>query len=208
MRKFLLLITFLTYLPIFAQVGIGTTSPDTDLHVAGSMLVQKEFNINQLDTVASTDEDFKLLTRIKNSSPGGEISKLDVDNLTVAPINLVNYRFHNLLGDNLTDVNLQLDTDKYIVGIANFRYIGDAVQKLILPGDDGFGNFVLRVFESGGEWHLEIGNRFLDPLIGGTVEYQLTLIIYDKSYYRKLDPIFTDMNGSNTGVASSIPDIN
>lgn len=208
MRKFLLLITLLTYLPTFAQVGIGTTSPDTDLHVAGSMLVQKEFNINQLDTVASTDEDFKLLTRIKNSSPVGEISKLDVDNLTVAPINLVNYRFHNLLGDNLTDVNLQLDTDKYIVGIANFRYIGDAVQKLILPGDDGFGNFVLRVFESGGEWHLEIGNRFLDPLIGGTVEYQLTLIIYDKSYYRKLDPIFTDMNGSNTGVASSIPDIN
>ncbi len=82
------------------------------------------------------------------------------------------------------------------------------MQKLILSGDDGFGNFVLRVFESDGEWHLEIGNRYLDPEEGGTVEYQLTLIIYDKSYYRKLDPIFTDMNGSNTGVASSTPNIN
>ena len=191
----------------FAQVGIGTTNPQADLHVAGSTLVQKDFELSSLPFVTSSDEGFKLLTRIKNSSPKGKISILDVDQLQVAPVNTVNYEFKNLSLDNLRDVDLQYDADKYVVGIANFRYVGDAIKKTTINGKQSVGAFVMRTFIAGGTWHLEIRNRFLDLAAGKSIKYYVTLIVYDNSYYRNLPAIVTDLNGSNTGTASAVPNL-
>ncbi|PKP25958.1 MAG: hypothetical protein CVU03_05435 [Bacteroidetes bacterium HGW-Bacteroidetes-2] len=197
---------FLTSL-VSAQVGVGTEYPVADLHVAGEMLVQETFSISKLPSVTNNDEDFKLLTRITNSNPLGEITVLDVDSLTVAPVNVVNYIFTDIALDNLSDVNLQYDANKYIVGIANFRYLGDAIKKNVVGDKISIGTFVIRTFISGGLWHLEIKNRDLDLDVGDVLEYHITFIIYDKSYYRNLPPIITNLNGSNTGSASSIPDL-
>ena len=80
---------------LFAQVGVGTTNPESDLHIVGSMAVQKQFEVGTLGTVTNTDEDFKLLTRRTDSTAlNGEITKLNVDELTVAPINVLKYYFH------------------------------------------------------------------------------------------------------------------
>jgi len=191
-----------------AQVGIGTTSPQADLHVAGDILVQEKLKLNTLNTVTPTDEDFKLITRTTNSSPVGEVGVLDVDVVNVAPVNIVNYHFTNVHLDNLSDVNLQYDTSKYIVGIANFRYVGDAIEKTYSGTISSIGNFVARTFESGGTWHLEIQNRILDVDLTDTVEYNVTLIVYDKSYFRNLPTITTDLGGLNNGTASSVPVFN
>lgn len=190
-----------------AQVGIGTVTPETDLHIAGDLLVQKDFNIKPLPSATLAEEDFKLVTRLTNSTPVGEIAILNVDSLTVAPINVINYEFTNIYLDNLTDVNLQYDADKYIVGVANFRYEGDAIQKQDGTGGKTIGTFVLRTFISNHQWHLEIRNRDLDLEPGKSVTYYVTLIVYDKSYYRNLPPIVTNLGGSNSGTASSIPDL-
>ncbi|WP_442845569.1 hypothetical protein [Leeuwenhoekiella sp. H156] len=202
---------FMIIIPMIlsAQVGIGTTQPEADLHVAGSMIIQEAFELGALPTVLNSDEDFKLLTRTTNSTPiNGEITRLDVNVLTVAPINIVKYRFHNLDGDNLVDVDLGYETSKYIVGIADFRYIGDPVNKNIISGTYGsIGAFVLRSFESGGTWHLEIRNKFLDVDPSDNVEYQCTLIIYDTSFYRKMPVIRTNLNGSNQGTAITVPNL-
>ena len=204
-------ITFLFFLIIqfgFGQVGVGTLNPQAELDINGSLLVREEFNIGALSTVKSNDENFRLLTRLKNSSPVGEITVLNVDSLTVAPINVVNYKFENINSDNLTDVDLQYDANKYIVGIANFRYVGDAVQKTASGSTTSIGAFVTRAFILNGTWHIEIRNRFLDLTnIDTGITYYVTLIIYDKSYFRNMPVITTNLNGSNTGEASSIPNL-
>lgn len=190
-----------------AQVGIGTLEPEADLHIAGDLLVQENFHIKPLPAATSLDEDFKLVSRLTNSTPVGEIKVLDVDSLTVAPINVVNYEFTNVSGDNLTDVNLQFSANNFVVGVANFRQVGGAIEKQAVDGDRSIGTFVIRTFISNNRWHLEIKNRDLDLINGSSLTYYVTLIVYDKSYYRNMPPIVTNLNGNNTGTASSVPDL-
>jgi len=148
-----------------------------------------------------------MYSRVAQRVGSGEITTLDVDFLNVAPINIVDYSFTNLQLDNLRDVDLQYDSNKYIVGIANFRHVGDAIKKIPAGDTYSIGHFVVRTFVSGGTWHLEIRNVDLDLDAGDSIDYYITLIVYDKSYFRHLPPIITDLGGSNTGTASSIPDL-
>lgn len=207
-KKITHLALFLTCYSLFSQVGIGTVNPQKSLQVAGSTLIQNELTINVLPIVNLMDEDFKIVSRIQNSVPAGEIKILNVDSLNVAPINVINYHITNISLDNLVDLDLQYDANKYVVGLSNFRYVGDAILKQTVDTDKTtIGTWVMRTFISDGTWHLEIRNRDLH-LISGSVSYHVTLIVYDKSYYRHLPPIFTDLGGSNSGSASSVPDIN
>jgi len=204
-------ITLLLFLCVFgsrAQVGIGTQNPSEDLHVVGDIIVQEEFEIDNLNQVSPTEEDFKFLARTKNSNPAGEIKVLDVDDLNVAPITIVDYNFTDVYLDNLTDVNLQFDATKYIVGITNYRQTGDAIKKSSAWPTKSIGNLVIRAFISGGTWHLEIRNRDLDLSAGDSLEYKVTLVVYDKKYFKSLPPISTNLGGSNSGTASAVPTLN
>ncbi len=204
-KSILILISILNYCIAFTQVGIGTNNPLADLHVAGDVLVQNEFNLSTIGTISPTDEGFQLLARIKNSTPVGELAVLDLNAVDVAPINVITYHFTNLSLDNLTDADLQFDANKYVVSIANFRYVGDAIKKVPSGTSNSIGNFAFSTFISGGTWHLEIRNRTLDLDVGDSIDYYVTLTIFDRSYFKNLPPITTDMLGSNTGTASSIP---
>jgi hypothetical protein len=192
---------------MLSQVGIGTTAPETDLHVAGDVLVQDSFKTGSLGTVAASDEDFKLITRTTSSTPVGEITVLDVNSLNVAPVNVIDYQFTNIYLDNLSDVDLQYSSNNYVVGVANFRYVGDAIDKATISGKESIGTFVVRTFISGGTWHLEIQNRDLDLNVGDSLDYHVTLIVYNKSFFRNMPSINTDLGGSNTGIASSVPNL-
>ena len=205
MKKLTILLIIFSIHQAFGQVGIGVTNPTADLHVGGDLLVENEFSLNSLPLVTSTEEDFKLITRVTNGTPIGEITVLDVDNLSVAPVNFIDYSFTNIHLDNLTDVNLQFDEEKYVVGVANFRHVGDAIKKTPVGTSYSIGHFVVRTFVSGGTWHLEIRNVDLDLDVGDSLDYYITLIVYDKSYFRHLPPITTDLGGSNVGTASSVP---
>ncbi|MCW5519459.1 hypothetical protein J1N09_06395 [Aureitalea sp. L0-47] len=207
MRTITTLLLVFVFQGIFAQVGIGTVNPQADLHVGGDLLIRDNFTLGSLNTVNSADEDFMLLSRSTTSTPTGKITKLDVSALSVAPVNVIDYSFSNISLDNLRDVDLQYDASKYIVGIANFRYIGDPIQKVPAGGTKSIGNFVAHTFISGGTWHLEIRNQTLDLDPVDSVNYEVTVIVYDKSYFRYLAPIMTDLGGNNTGTASSVPNL-
>lgn len=205
MKKILLLIAVICFNQAFAQIGIGTNNPQADLHIAGELLVQDSFTTSHLTTVSSTEEDFKLISRVTNSNPVGKLTVLDVDQLSVAPVNSIDYSFTNIHLDNLRDVDLQFDATKYVVGIANFRHVGDAIKKTPAGSSYSIGHFVVRTFISGGTWHLEIRNVDLDLEIGDSLDYYITLMVYDKKYFRYLTPISTNLGGSNIGTASSTP---
>lgn len=208
MKKITTLLILISISRAIGQVGIGTENPQADLHVAGDVVVQDGFALNNLAVVSATEEDFKLVTRVTNPGPFdpvGEITVLDVAAKAVAPVNIVDYSFTNIHLDNLTDVDLQYDASKYIVGVANFRHTGDAVKKIATATTFSIGHFVIRAFVSGGTWHLEIRNVDLDLDVGDSLDYHIQLIIYDKSYFRQLPSIITDLGGSNKGSASSIP---
>jgi len=209
MKIFTLIVVFCFVQNSFSQVGIGTTDPQAALDINGSLLIQEEFMLGRLPTVTSTDEDFKLLTRLNNSTPVGKITVLDVEKLTVAPINVVNYHFYNLNRDNLTNVDLQYDANKYIVGVSNFKYTGDAIPKSTANNVTSIGAFVIRAFIENSKWHLEIRNRFLNLQSGAPngIQYDVTLIVYDKSYFRNLPVITTNLNGQNSGTASAVPNL-
>ena len=209
MKHLLLLLLFLSA-SLHAQVGINRIDPQADLHVGGSMLVQNLLKVTNLPTVTATDKDFKLIARKKVGTPIGELKLLDTDVLSVAPVNVINYEFTNVNLDDISDLNLQYNTSKYIVAVTNFRYEGDAIKKVTVaatgnPSAESIGNFVVNTFESGGTWHLEIRNRTLNLDISDSLTYYVSLVVYDKSYYRNLAVIVTDLGGSNTGAASSIP---
>jgi len=149
MQKFTFLFLFLSFLTN-AQVGIGTTTPTSDLHVVGDVLVQNGFSVGTLNMVTAIEENFKLITRITNTTPVGEVSDLDVSTISVAPINTIDYHFTNISLDNLTDVDLLYDESKYVIAVSNFRYVGDAIKKRTINGNKKqIGHFVLHTFTSG-----------------------------------------------------------
>ncbi len=191
-----------------AQIGIGTAQPQKDLHVAGDLLIQSDFTTGAFMTVSDSEEDFELITRVTNSVPEGELKVLDTETLAVAPVNTFEYEFTNVYRDNVTNVDLQFDTSKYIVTVANFRYEGDAIKKQEIGGQKEIGYFVQRPFEENGTWHLEIRNRALDLDVGDELTYKITLIVYDRAYFKKLPLISTNLGGSNTGIAVSVPVLN
>lgn len=205
----LLYITFIiNVFAIQAQVGIGTENPETDLHVAGDVLIQNTLEFGSISKINNTEENFKLLTRIKNSNPPGEIKVLDIDQLTVPPISVINYHINNIIYENVTDLDLGYDNEKYLLGLANFRIVGDPLQKADVGTTQSIGNFANRLFENNGTWHLEIRNRRLNLPLADSVEYYITLLVYDKKYFKALPDITTNLGGLNSGNASSIPILN
>lgn len=182
----------------FSQVGIGTESPTLgyELDVNGPMLVQDNFKVDAYANSGISSNDFKLLVRIINSVPPGELAYLDMANVTVGPVNIADYEFTNLSKDNVTDVNLQFDASKYIVGLANFQYTG---QPIVKGPNARIGFFRTRTFVSGGTWHLEMRNVSRDVASDDAVTYNVTLIVYDRRYFKELPTISHNFGGGTSG---------
>lgn len=67
----------------FAQIGIGTTTPTPgySLDVDGSLLIQDEFKPGAFSNEGITNTDTEFLVRLLNSSPIGEVKRLDLSQL-------------------------------------------------------------------------------------------------------------------------------
>lgn len=193
----------------FSQVGIGTTDPTAgyELDVNGGLLVQKNFKLDALKSKTTQDGTFKFLLKLLNSTPVGEVAKLNLDEVDVAPINIINYQFKNTSKDNVRAVNLQFDATKYVVGISNIRYVGQEIVK----GQNSnsayvyIGNFVARTYIDKNIWYLEIRNRAYDAASDNAITYYATLIIYDRRFFKQLSEITVDFGGANNATATGPP---
>ena len=190
----------------YSQVGIGTDTPTPgyELDVDGAALIQNHLKLENLESVNTENSNLNLLLRKSNSNPPGEVAKLDVKSISVAPVNIIDYRFHNLRRDNVNNVDLQYDASKYIVGIANFKYEGQPIVK----GQSGsnytrLGYFVSRTFIQNGTWHLEIRNRKRNNYNNNSIEYSVSVIVFDRKYFKELPPIVANLYGLSVGAANA-----
>ena len=203
MRLYILITSLLLTQLGFSQVGIGTKTPTPgyELDVNGSLLIQKNFKFNTISSNGTQLSNVEFLFRLLNSQPVGEVSRLDLKESSVGPINIINYTFTNFPLDNVQDVDLQFDASKYIVGLSNFRYEGDPIVK----GGTGYldiGNFVTRTFIENGTWHLEMRNRSRDASTSNEITYHVTLIVYDRKYFKELPKITVNFGGGTNATTS------
>lgn len=119
--------TFLSVLA-FSQVGIKTQTPRGALDVNGSLLIDSYLILEETKDATG---DFHLLVRSEDTTPVGEVKKLDVDKRAVAPVNKYNVVINNVDRATVLNLNTNLDASKYYLGLAE-AYFDAPVRRFSL----------------------------------------------------------------------------
>ena len=209
MTKYILILALLSAARYQSQVGIGVTSPVEKLEVAGSVAIGQLVTIDPTNYVNNPAGFTILGTDPLSSVVGGEV--LSVENL-YTPLTVQPYSITNIYRDDLNDLNLNIPTDKYFVTIANFEAIPSSGNNGIYSPvanpvtTTNRGHFILRVFESGPNWHLNIAYPTLNTQnTTDRYNYNFDIIIYSKRFYKNLGIVTYDLQGSNSGTAPAAP---
>jgi len=196
----------------FAQVGIGVVNPIEQLEVNGDVLLTSTLETQPITSVGTADENFKLLARVNNSSPVGLIKQLDTDSIKITPIRRQKYKFTSLSNDNIVAVNLNLAVADYIIIPTDFKWIGPGLEK---AGSNNwnFKGFQVKITENGGtpnNWQLELRNPLNEPVNANAIEYEVTLVIYQKAFFKDMGKVTEDITGGvsiHDGTAVNTPSI-
>ncbi len=208
---------FVVFISVQGQVGIGVPNPTNMLEVdGGDVYVTDKFYINNLpayDGATLGPNNFRIIAVDPDSQSHG--SALDgrlmefAGNQELMPIIIQPYNVSNLNADNLTDLNLNISTSKYVIALSNFEAIpvGGALGIYRKSGSGSnliYDNFVIRTFENSGTWHVEIRAREANPQTG-SYQYNFDIVLFPKRFFRNLGQISYDLYGSNTGSAANAP---
>ncbi|WP_294287143.1 hypothetical protein [uncultured Chryseobacterium sp.] len=209
MKKNFLFISLLFSALSMAQVGIGVQSPVERLEVAGSMTVDQSVTIDPTVYVNNASGFTILATDPLSNTVGGEVLSTET---IYTPLIVQPYSISNIYRDDLNDVNLNIPTDKYFITIANFEAIPSSgnngiYSPIVTPDSDtNRGRFNIRVFESGQNWHVNIGYPVLNTQnTTDRYTYNFDIIIYSKRFFKNLGTINVDFNGANNASAASAP---
>lgn len=209
MKKNILFIFLLFSALCAAQVGIGIQSPVEKLEVNGSVAVGQSVTIDPTAYVNNPSGFTILGTDPSSTTVGGEVMSVET---LYTPLIVQPYSISNIYRDDLNDVNLNIPTDKYFITIANFEAIPSAGNNGIYSpvanpdSDSNRGHFMIRVFESGQNWHVNISYPTLNTQnTTDRYTYNFDIIIYSKRFYKNLGTINVDFNGSNNATAASAP---
>lgn len=126
MKKIYILLTVMSSLLLFAQVGIKTQTPRGQLDVRGKLLID---GYAILENTLDASGNYYLLVRSNDSTPAGEIKKLDVDLRHVAPVNKYIVEVQDVQGTTVLNINTSLDVSKYYLGIGE-AYFNTRVRNI------------------------------------------------------------------------------
>lgn len=196
---------------LFSQnVGIKTTTPTEKLEVNGSVAIGTSVYLNP-NTYTSVPQGFDVLaTDPQSATVNGKIMKVET---LYTPIIIQPYSISNVYRDDLNDLNLQIPSDKYMVAITNFEAIPSTTNSS-QPNNGIYSStslksyFVIRTFESGGTWHVNIGYPTLSTQYASArYTYNFDIILLSKRFFKVLDPSVTTYNlkGETTGDAVTVP---
>lgn len=207
-----LLLTIFSY----SQIGIGVENPTELLEVNGVTVVNDKFYIDGLDDYSSGVDDFHLIA-INPSSADFDGSIIEFyGNQEIMPIIIQPYEIQNIYRDDLNNLNLNISTDRYVISISNFEAIPSSSNQGLYKVGGGnnsnseriYGNFVIRTFEQGNTWRVNIGSPTANTANDShRYTYKFDVVLFPKRFFKNLGNLQYNLNGSNSGAAATAPNL-
>jgi hypothetical protein len=211
MKNYLIILLPMVSGILFSQnVGIGTISPTEMLEVNGSVAVGTSVYVNP-NTYTATPSGFDVLAVDPQSAiVNGKVMKVET---LYTPIIIQPYSISNIYRDDLNNLDLQIPSDKYMVAITNFEAVPSTSNSSqpnsgIYSNTTVKGHFVIRTFESGGTWRVNIGYPTLNTqYTSGRYTYNFDVILLSKRFFKVLNESVTtyNLNGDISGDAGTAP---
>jgi hypothetical protein len=182
------------------KVGIGTSNPETELHVNGSMKTIGMVIKDPLEKLGAT-EDYSFL--IKSPAPENKITSYNQSFLpqNPAPLNIIQYKITCDPGDKdwVQEYDTKINSDKFLVVISSFAF----TQPVI--GSDNTVTPVPQIYAyyTSGTWKLKADYEGFSPTNSSPVGiWTLNLLVFDRTYAKEFN--FTQsMANSTTGSATT-----
>lgn len=192
------------------NVGIGTINPTERFDINGSATIGTSVYVNP-NTYTNNPSGFDVLAVDPQSTVvNGKVMKVET---LYTPIIIQPYSISNIYRDDLNNLDLQISSDKYMVAITNFEAI-PSTTNVAQPNNGIYsnttvkGHFVIRAFESGGTWRVNIGYPTLNTqYTSGRYTYNFDVILLSKRFFKVLSESVTtyNLNGDISGDAGTAP---
>lgn len=192
------------------NVGIRTVDPLEKLDVNGTVAIGTSVYVNP-NTYVSNPLGFDVIaTDPESAVVNGKILKVET---LYTPIVLQPYSVSNIYRDDINNLDLQIPSDKYVVAITNFEAIPTTTNALqpnngIYSNTSVKGYFVIKTFESGGTWRVNIGFPTLNTqYTSARYNYNFDVILLSKRFFKVLNESVTtyDLQGDIVGDAVTAP---
>ncbi|WP_027377723.1 hypothetical protein [Kaistella palustris] len=206
MKKLITTLVVLCSAAGYAQVGIGTTTPRDALDVVGNILLE---NYLILDNTVAATGDYRLLVRSTESSPVGEVKRLDVDVRNVGPINKYSVQIQNVNKLSVVELSTNLEVSKYYLGLAEGVFSGATIMSASnYNGDPVYGTYFTAVKEKNGKYVISL--NFNNATTSGTNSngnWDLSFIVFEKTLVKDWGNYTGSVTQANSysGVSTNTP---
>ena len=187
-----------TFFKVYAQVGINTTSPRTELEVAGNMKISDSIEINQINALMDLDTSTFLIQDNQQF-----IKTLDVSNPVGAALGYIQvYVIENPNLDWVLDFDTKVNASEYVLNTISAHFN----RELIMNTNQGKNSSIpySSAFIKDGTWHIiadyPVANNKNTSEIG---TWTITTLIYSKDLSKQFGTVDIQMNNGSTGSATN-----
>lgn len=200
MKKIFIASAFFVTLWASAQVGINTQTPRDHLDVMGKLLLDSYLILEKTQDVSGN---FYLLVRSNESTPVGELKKLDVDLRNVGPVNKYTAVISDVNYASIVTLNTNLDASKYYLGLAE-AYFDTAVKNVSLQGSDNVpvhGTYKTAVGKSNGKYTISLNFNGAGTRNNTNGTWTVSFVVFEKVLVRDWGTV-TNQSVSGTATPS------
>ncbi|MCR9181573.1 MAG: hypothetical protein NXH73_01490 [Flavobacteriaceae bacterium] len=208
MKNLLILCLLFTAVPLWAQVGINTQTPSTDLDVQGSVKIDEKLYLENPGN-STQIRGSKLLIQKTDE----EIIEYDIDQSKYGPINYAQFIFRETSTNGLRNYDTKINIKKYIVTLQGYYFTAENNNTNVLLKSNENENYIegyqfyaypnpatetwfIRAFVNNSTFRSGTGYN------ENPVDIFLNIIIYRNGFIAKtIDPISVNLNNSETGTA-------
>jgi len=208
MKNLYILCSIFISLPFWGQVGINTHTPSTELDVQGSVKIDEKLYLENPGN-STQIRGSKLLIQKTDK----EIIEYDINQSKYGPINYAQFIFRETSTNGLRSYDTKISTKNYIVTLQGYYFTAENNNTNVLLKSNENDNYIegyqFYAYPNPATetWFIRaIVNNSTFRSGGGynenPVDIFLNIIIYRNGFIAKtIDPVFVDLNNSETGTA-------